>query len=107
MKVTTLLPLMDNQGDPVPTEKIKTILKSLAVQFSGCSTDGKVDGHSVDEGIEHSDISLRVTVVCAKERLDELRQRIVEVGRELKQSSMYFEVRDYDGVQFLSTQQPR
>ena len=103
MKITTLLPLMNNHGDVLPTERIKAILKSLAVQFSGCSTDGKVDGHSVDDGIEHSDISLRVTIVCAKERLEEIRQRVVEIGRELEQSSMYFEVRDYDGVQFLST----
>lgn len=103
MKITTLLPLADNEGQPFETGKIDAILRGLAVQFNGCSTDGRVDGRSVDHGIEHHDVSLRVTVACAKERLEELRQRVIEIGRELGQSSMYFEVRDYDGVQVLST----
>ena len=30
-------------------------------------------------------------------------QRVIEIGNELGQKSMYFEVRDYDGVQFLKT----
>ena len=103
MKITTLLPLTDNDGKTFPAARIDTILRSLAVQFNGGSTDGKVDGRSVDAGIEHHDESLRVTIVCAKDRLEELRKRVIEIGRDLGQSSMYFEVRDYDGVQFLPT----
>ena len=55
-------------------------------------------------GVEHRDESLRVRIICDKERLVEIRQRIVEIGRELGQLSMYFEVRDDDAVQFLSTE---
>jgi hypothetical protein len=101
MKVTTLLPTAGNDGRPFPDAKIDGILDSLATQFGGCSTDGKVDGRSMDDGRKHRDQSLRVTIVCDKDRLQEVRDRIIEIGQELEQSSMYLEVRDYDGVQFL------
>ena len=104
MKVTTLLPLNDNNGRPFETEKIDGVLRSLAIQFNGCTTEGKVEGRSVHGGIEHRDESLRVTIVCESRRLVEIRQRIVEIGRELGQLSMYFEVRDDESVQFLPTQ---
>ena len=103
MIITTLLPLADNHGVSFSEEKIEGILNSLVTQFHGCSTDGTVDGRSIDSGHRHRDVSLRVKIVCNRERLEEIRQRIVEVGRELGQMSMYFEVRDYDGVQFIST----
>ena len=103
MKITTLLPLSDNHGQSFPEEVIENLLRSLTLQFHGCSTDGQVKGRSIDFGIEHKDVSLRVTIVCNKERLEEIRQRIIEIGRELGQMAMYFEVRDYDGVQILAT----
>ena len=103
MKITTLLPLSDNQGRPFPDDVIENVLRSFTLQFHGCSTDGRVKVRSVDFGVEHQDESLRVTVVCSKERLEEIRLRIIEIGRELGQMSMYFEVRDYDGVQVLHT----
>lgn len=102
MQITTLLPLADNQGKPFADSRIDDILNSLASQFSGCSTDGTVDGRSVARGRTHRDVSLRVTIVCNKERLEEVRVRVTEIGKELEQDTMYFEVRDYDGVQFLT-----
>jgi hypothetical protein len=106
MKITTLLPLADNDGVPFPADKIDNILQSLTVQFHGCSTDGKVDGRSLENGITYKDQSLRVTIVCDNVRLFEVQNRIREIGRELGQVSMYFEVRDYDGVQLLRITSP-
>lgn len=103
MKVTTLLPLNDNDGNPFSVEKLDRVLNSLAVQFNGCTTEGRVEGRSVHGGVEHRDELLRVTIFCERSRLEEIRRRIVEIGRELGQLSMYFEVRD-DEVQFLSTE---
>lgn len=103
MKVTFLLPLSDNDGTPFSDELIDSVLSRLTRQFHGCSTDGKVDGRSVDDGVEHHDVSLRVTIVCDKQQLGVLRDVVTGIGRELHQKSMYFEVRDYDGVQFLPT----
>ena len=102
MQVTTLIPLADNDGTPFGESRIDEILDTLANQFQGCSTDGKVDGRSVDDGRRHRDVSLRVTIVCNKERLSEVQAKVIEIGQELGQLTMYFEVRDYDGVQFLS-----
>lgn len=104
VKIITLLPLADNEGVLFPERQIEEILNSLVTQFHGCSTDGQVDGRSLDQGQRHRDQSLRVTIVCDRDRLEEIRQRVIAIGRELKQISMYFEVRDYDGVQFLSTE---
>lgn len=103
MKVTFLLPLADNDGKSFPDSQINSILSRLTRQFHGCSTDGKVDGRSLDEGVEHHDISLRVTIVSEKDQLNSVRACVAEIGRELHQKSMYFEVRDYDGVQILPT----
>ena len=100
MKFTTLLPLTDNQGDS-QAAKVEAIVQSLAIQFGGCSMEGIVDGRWFDAGTEYRDQSLRVTVVCDNERLDDARQRVIEIGRDLGQIALYFEVRDYDGVQFL------
>lgn len=33
--------------------------------------------------------------------LDEAREAVIRIGGELRQRAMYFEVRDYDGVQIL------
>jgi hypothetical protein len=33
--------------------------------------------------------------------LDEARTVVIKIGAALRQRAMYFEVRDYDGVQFL------
>jgi hypothetical protein len=101
MKITTLLPLANNTGQPLATETVNAIIESLAEQFSGCTTDGVVDGHSVDGGKPHRDQSLRIGIVCENNRLSEAQAAILRIGRELKQQTMYFEVRDYDGVQFL------
>ena len=100
MKFTTLLPLADNKGTS-HADKIDAIVQSLAIQFGGCSREGVVEGHSIDSGVQYRDQSLRVTVVCENSRLDEARDRIIEIGRELGQRAMYFEVRDFDGVQIL------
>lgn len=106
MRVTTLLPLNDNSGTPFPTEKMDGVLKSLASQFNGCTIEGRVEGRSWHSGVEHRDESLRVAVICDRQRLDEIRKRVIEIGQELGQLSMYFEVRDDESVQFLSTDPP-
>lgn len=46
-------------------------------------------------------VGLRVTVVCDRVQLDEAREAVIRIGVELRQRAMYFEVRDYDGVQIL------
>jgi hypothetical protein len=47
------------------------------------------------------DESRRISVSCANRHLWEAQQTVIRIGKELGQKGMYFEVRDYDGVQIL------
>jgi hypothetical protein len=40
-------------------------------------------------------------VVCDRILLEEAKEAVIRIGTELRQRAMYFEVRDYDGVQIL------
>jgi len=103
MKFTTLLPLYFNDGREVPEEKNKEFLDSFAFQFGGCSDEGITLGQWIDpKDLQlYRDESRRVSVVCDNSLLWEAQQTVVKIGRELGQPAMYFEVRDYDGVQIL------
>ncbi len=49
----------------------------------------------------YRDESRSISVVCDNRLLFEAQQAIIAIGKELGQVAMYFEVRDYDGVQLL------
>ena len=103
MKFTTLIPMRFNDGREVAQEQMNRIIDELAVQFSGCSDEGVTKGQWLDpkDSQLYRDESRRVTVVCDNHLLWEARQAVVKIGKELGQRVMYFEVRDYDGVQLL------
>lgn len=109
MKFTTLIPLRFNDGTEVPATQLTRITDGLAFQFRGCSDEGVTKGQWLDP--QHSrlyrDESQRISVVCSNDRLDEAKQAVIKIGIELGQKAMYFEVRDYDGVQLLEIPQPK
>lgn len=109
MKFTTLIPMRFNDGREVPLEQINRIIDALAAQFSGCSDEGVTKGqwlHPKDSRL-YRDESRRITVVCDNAHLREAERAVIRIGQELGQSAMYFEVRDYDGVQFLKVPRSR
>jgi len=79
------------------------IIDELVLQFSGCSDEGVTKGQWLDpkDSQLYRDESRRITVVCDNRLLGEAQQAVVKIGKELGQRVMYFEVRDYDGVQLL------
>lgn len=105
MKFTTLIPTRFNDGQEVPEERLQRIIDELAVRFGGCSVEGITKGQWIDpaDRIHYRDESMRVSVVCDRTQLDEARDAVIRIGQELGQRAMYFEVRDYDGVQILET----
>jgi hypothetical protein len=109
MKFTTLVPVKFNDGREVPPEQIERIIDDLAEQFNGCSDEGLTKGQWLDpKGARfYRDESRRVTVVCNNSQLWEAQEAVIKIGQELGQRAMYFEVRDYDGVQFLKVPRPR
>lgn len=103
MKFTTLIPMRCNDGSEVPGELMNQIIDRLTLQFSGCSDEGVTKGQWLDpkDARLYRDDSRRISVVCDNRLLDEARQAVIKIGKELGRRAMYFEVRDYDGVQFL------
>lgn len=103
MKFTTLIPLCFNDGREVPPEQLTRIIDDLVVQFSGCSDEGITKGQWLDpkDSQLYRDESRRISVVCDNRLLREAQQAVIKIGKELGQLVMYFEVRDYDGVQLL------
>lgn len=79
------------------------LLEELVGQFRGCSDEGITKGQWIDPENSriYRDESRRVSVVCANDLLWEAQQAVIRIGKELQQRAMYFEVRDYDGVQIL------
>ena len=109
MKFTTLIPLQFNDGKEVPPKQITQIIDELAFQFRGCSDEGVTKGQWLDpqDSRLYRDESQRISVVCSNDRLEEAKLAVIKIGMELGQRAMYFEVRDYDGVQLLDIPQPK
>jgi hypothetical protein len=107
MKFTTLIPMRFNDGREVPPEQMNRIIDELVVQFRGCSDEGVTKGQWLDpaDAQLYRDESRRISVVCGNQLLWEAQQAVVKIGRELGQRVMFFEVRDYDGVQLLEIPQ--
>jgi hypothetical protein len=103
MKITTLLPTHYNDGKPLPDRILRRFMDYLSSKFGGCSDEGKTLGQWIDpaSSIKHEDESKRITVVCDRIMLGTARAAVIRIGRRLHQRAMYFEVRDYDGVQIL------
>jgi hypothetical protein len=103
MKFTTLIPLRFNDGREVPREQMIRVIDELVLQFSGCSDEGITKGQWLDpkDSRLYRDESRRISVVCDNRLLWEAQQAVIKIGKDLRQRVMYFEVRDYDGVQLL------
>lgn len=103
MKFTTLIPTHYNDGRPVPDRVLRRFMDYLSTKFGGCSDEGLTRGQWIDpiDATKHEDESKRIAVVCDRIMLDAARATVIRMGRKLRQRAMYFEVRDYDGVQIL------
>jgi hypothetical protein len=103
MKFTTLIPVYFNDGSEVPNDTLQAMIDELAREFGGCSDEGITRGQWIDpaDATLFRDECRRITVFCDRTMLDDARAAVVRIGRQLRQWAMYFEVRDYDGVQIL------
>src|SRR5437764_325640 len=102
MKFTTLIPTTRNDGAPLEPSELHRIVHALWRPFRGITNEGLVTGHWIDEdGLEFTDICLKVFVECDRSRLFEAIRAVKRVGRKLGQRAMFFEVAGYDGVQIL------
>jgi hypothetical protein len=102
MQFITLLPTSYNDGQRVPDEEMQATLAELFGRFGRASVSGPVHGYWVDErGQRFTDESLRVEIATPREKLTEVHEVLQQIGRRLRQETMYLEIRDYDGVQVV------
>ena len=80
----------------------KEILFSAVQTFGGYTVAGRQTGAWRDAaGTQYDDETERLEIVCDRSKLAAAVEWVKGVGKKLDQKTMYFEVRDYDGVQFL------
>lgn len=103
MRFTTIVPIRRNDGSKVGGKELQRIFDMLTEEFSGMTQDGKTKGQWIDpkDGKLYRDEGWRVSVVCDNERLAQAKAIVRQIGEQLGQKAMYFEVRDFDGVRFL------
>jgi hypothetical protein len=108
MKFTTLVPTTWNDGTEVEPAVLSRLIDRLWRPFSGMTEEGQVTGHWIDDhGTEFTDVCIKVSIECDRDRLQEAIRAVRRVGRKLGQRAMYFEVTGYDGVQILRIEPPR
>ncbi len=105
MIFTTLVPLHRNDGSAVPESEREAILTRLAEQFGSATIEGKVIGYRYEPtGRGHyREVNLKVTIACEWRRYAEAEKAVRDIGHQLGQDEMYFEVRHVDGIRFLAT----
>ena len=103
MEVVTLIPTELNDGTPVSQKQLKGYLDQFAIRFGGCTCDGQVEEIWIDpkSGHRFDDTNVRVRVACEKSQLTDIREAVIQIGRELKQKVMYFEINYCDGIEIL------
>jgi len=95
MLVITRIPTHRNDGSKISQRERRAILNRVRDQFRGYSLEGPFQGAWVaDDGRTYEDTSYRLEVLIAPERLSEARELFMEIGRQLGQRAIYFEVRD-------------
>jgi hypothetical protein len=102
VKFTTLIPTIGNDGIPFDDALLRRLITQLWKPFKAMSEEHEVIGKwTDDDGTVYSDVSIKVSIECSRERLAEAMRAVKRIGRRLEQRAMYFEVSGYDGVQIL------
>src|SRR5215208_1130811 len=102
MKFTTLIPIAWNDGAPVDQRLLERLIGALCFKFGGMTREGEVTGYWIDDdGTRYVDQSIKISIECGRDRLNDAIKAVLRIGQRLKQKAMYFEVSGYDGVQFL------
>lgn len=89
------LPLAYNDGQPVEEERREAFLDRIYVEFGGLNDEGVERGmyRRADTGEKQVEWMRKVSVgVPGEEGVAKLRQMVAEIGGELDQECMYFEV---------------
>ena len=103
MRFTTIVPVRRNDGSRVGRRELQRLFDMLTEEFGGMTQEGKTKGQWIDpqDGKLYRDEGWKVSVVCDNAQLARAESVVRQIGEQLGQKAMYFEVRDFDGVRFL------
>jgi hypothetical protein len=101
---TTFIPTKRNDGSTFSRRQLQAILNETARRFGGYTFGPLQSGAWLDpqSGKTFFDKTHPLVVNCDRSQLEFARHWVLEIGRRMDQKEMYFEVRDYDGVQILN-----
>lgn len=95
MLVITRLPTHRNDGSKVSRRELRAILTRVRDAFGGYTLEGPFQGAWVaDDGGVYEETSYRLEVVVRPKQLADARAMFADIGRQLGQRAIYFEVRD-------------
>ncbi|ETX06897.1 MAG: hypothetical protein ETSY2_14355 [Candidatus Entotheonella gemina] len=98
----TRVPTHRNDGTPIHSDELETIKRRVWEAFGGLSIDGPGTGVWVaDDGTVYDETSYILQVHCDRARYQEARELVTQIGRQLGQQAMYFEVRYFAGVDII------
>lgn len=95
MIVITRIPTHRNDRSRVSRRERREILNQVRDTFGGYSLEGPFRGAWIaDDGRVYEETSYRLEVMIEVDRLDDARELFQQIGRQLGQKAIYFEVRD-------------
>lgn len=95
MLVVTRLPTHRNDGSKVSRRELRALLTRIRDAFHSYSLEGPFEGAWVaDDGRAYEETSYRLEIVVPAERLSDAREMFIDIGRQLGQRAIYFEVRE-------------
>lgn len=92
-KISFLLPLLDNEGQPYPASDWDWLTDELVARFGGWTLDGKVEGAWRDPQTGHvyRDASCRYVVVVQAPAVGDLLSFLGEVKVRFRQLALFVE----------------
>jgi hypothetical protein len=105
MKITVLIPTCRNDGTKIDDLEMDGIRQGIWGTFGGSTNEGIAEGDWIDQatGQHYRDLCLKIAVHCetTTENLVTAEGLIREIGKQLGQKAMWFELQYFDGVRIL------
>lgn len=93
VKAITLIPTHRNDGSPVSEAEFDGIVQRILEKFGGVTIAGRTLGHWTDpkSGQNFKDTCWQVFSCVEDSKVEEFKDLVVQIGRQLGQLAMYFE----------------
>jgi hypothetical protein len=95
MIAITRIPTHRNDGSKISRRELRIILTGIRDSFGGYSLEGPFEGSwTADDGQVYNETSFRLEVLVPPQKLKKAREMFMEMGSQLGQRAIFFEVRE-------------